>query len=74
MALKILGVALKVAEKGVALIVGETAASHLTPLHAHGSTHIRLSTTLTGNRRARSKGSKEKEDPPRSISDRAARP
>ena len=31
-ALRILGVALTVGEKGVALIVGETAASHLTPL------------------------------------------
>ena len=30
---KDLGVALTVGEKGVALIVGETAASHLTPLH-----------------------------------------
>ena len=28
------GVALTVGEKGVALIVGETTASHLTPLHA----------------------------------------
>ena len=33
-ALRILGVAPPVGEKGVALKVGETAASHLTPLHA----------------------------------------
>ena len=35
-ALWILGVALTVGEKGVVLIEGETAASHLTPLHAPG--------------------------------------
>ena len=33
-ALRILSVTLTVGEKGVALIIGETAASHLTPLHA----------------------------------------
>ena len=33
-ALRILGVAPTVGEKGVALKVGETGASHLTPLHA----------------------------------------
>ena len=33
-AVRILGVALTVGEKGVALMVGETAASHLIPLHA----------------------------------------
>ena len=33
-ALRILGVALTVVEKGVVLIVGETAASHLNPLNA----------------------------------------
>ena len=32
----LLGVALTVGEKGVGLIEGETAASHLTPLHAPG--------------------------------------
>ena len=41
-ALRILGVALTVGEKGVALIVGETAASHLTPLHAPGSSSLSL--------------------------------
>ena len=30
----------KVGEKGVALKVGEKAASHLTPLHAPGSIHL----------------------------------
>ena len=34
MALRNLGGALTVGENGVALIVGETAASHLTPFHA----------------------------------------
>ena len=34
MALRILDVAPKVGEKGVALKVGETGASHYTPLHA----------------------------------------
>ena len=33
---RILGVVSKVDEKGVALKVGEKAASHLTPLHAPG--------------------------------------
>ena len=37
MTLRILGVASKVGEKGVALKVGMKAASHLTPLHAPGS-------------------------------------
>ena len=36
MVLRILGVAPKLGEKGVALKVGEKAASHFTPLHATG--------------------------------------